>query len=125
MTTAVFDTLKASDDLKAVGIEAKQAEAIVHTMAGAFEDTVATKSDLVEVKSELKQDITDLKADIVAVRADMDKLEVSVKSDLAIVKADLKRDIADLKAELSASLYRMLLAQLAVAGVLFAALKLF
>ena len=29
MTTAVFDTLKASDDLKAAGIEAKQAEAIV------------------------------------------------------------------------------------------------
>ena len=44
MTTAVFDTLKASDTLKAAGIEAKQAEAIVHTMAGAFEDTVATKS---------------------------------------------------------------------------------
>ena len=64
MTTAVFDTLKASDDLKAAGIEAKQAEAIVHTMAGAFEDAVATKADLVEVKSELKQDIAAVKGDI-------------------------------------------------------------
>ncbi|MCY3758016.1 MAG: DUF1640 domain-containing protein [Acidobacteria bacterium] len=65
MTTAVFDTLKASAELKAAGIEAKQAEAIVRTMAGAFEDTVATKSDL-------------------------DKLEASVKSDVAAVKAELK-----------------------------------
>ena len=64
MTTAVFDTLKASDNLKAAGIEAKQAEAIVHTMAGAFEGSVATKADLVEVKSELKQDIAAVKGDI-------------------------------------------------------------
>ena len=64
MITAVFDTLKASDNLKAAGIEAKQAEAIVHTMAGAFEDAVATKADLVEVKSELKQDIASVKGDI-------------------------------------------------------------
>ena len=73
MTTAVFDTLKASDDLKAAGIEARHAEAIVHTMAGAFEDTVATKSD------------------VVAIRADMDKLAVSVKADIAAVKAEVFR----------------------------------
>ena len=79
MTTAVFDTLKASDNLKAAGIEAKQAEAIVHTMAGAFEDAVATKADLVEVKSELKQDIaavrSELKQDIAAVKGDIKLLK--------------------------------------------------
>ena len=72
MTTAVFDTLKASDNLKAAGIEAKQAEAIVHTMAGAFEDTVATKADL--------------KIEIGAVRADIEKLEASVKGDIKLLK---------------------------------------
>ena len=72
MTTAVFDTLKASDTLKAAGIEAKQAEAIVHTMAGAFEDTVATKADL--------------KIEIGAVRADIEKLEASVKGDIKLLK---------------------------------------
>ena len=82
MTTAVFDTLKASDSLKAAGIEAKQAEAIVHTMAGAFEDAVATKADLVEVKSELKQDIA------------------SVRSELAAVKSELKQDIASVKGDI-------------------------
>ena len=129
MTTAVFDTLKASDTLKAAGIEAKQAEAIVHTMAGAFEDTVATKSDVVAIRADMGKLET-------SIRADMDKLEASVKAEMAAVKADmdkleasvkadLKQSTADLKADLSASLYRMLLAQLAVAGVLFAALKLF
>lgn len=72
MATAVFDTLKASDTLKAAGIEAKQAEAIVHTMAGAFEDTVATKADL--------------KIEIGAVRADIEKLEASVKGDIKLLK---------------------------------------
>ncbi len=76
MTTAAFDTLKASDTLKAAGIEAKQAEAIVHTMAGAFEDTVATKADLIEVKAELKQDIVSTKAEVAA--------------DMAIVKGDIR-----------------------------------
>ena len=76
MTTAVFNTLKASDTLKAAGIEAKQAEAIVHTMAGAFEDTVATKADLIEVKAELKQDIASTRAEIAA--------------EIAIVKSDIR-----------------------------------
>ena len=89
MTTAVFDTLKASDNLKAAGIEAKQAEAIVHTMAGAFEDTVATKSDL--------------KIEIGSVRADLDKLEASVKADIVAVKAELKQDIDEVKAEMKAT----------------------
>ena len=93
MTTAVFDTLKASDTLKAAGIEAKQAEAIVHTMAGAFEDTVATRSDVAAVRS-------DLKTEIGAVRADMDKLESSVKTDIAEVKASLKADIAVVRADM-------------------------
>ena len=82
MTTAVFDTLKASRTLKAAGINEAQADAIVTTMAEAFDDTVATKSDL------------------------------------AILKAELL-------AAFSNAINRMLIAQLAVAGLLFAALKLF
>ena len=92
MTTAVFDTLKASDTLKAAGIEAKQAEAIVHTMAGAFEDTVATKADLiefkaelVEVKAELKQDIASTKAEIAIVKGDIRLLKWMIGVVLACV----------------------------------------
>ena len=64
MTTAIFDTLKASRKLKAVGIDEAHAEAIVQSMAEAFEDSVATKADLASVKAELKQDIAVVKSDI-------------------------------------------------------------
>ena len=96
MTTAVFDTLKAARHLEDAGIETRQAEAIVSTMAKAFDDSIATKADLADVKA-----------------------------DLAAVKAELKQDNADLKAELATAVNRMLLAQIAIAGLLFAALKLF
>ena len=61
MTTAVFDTLKASRDLKAAGIDEAHAEAIVTAMAGAFEDTVATKSDLDKLEASVRGDIKLLK----------------------------------------------------------------
>ena len=64
MTTTVFDTLKASRDLKAAGFDETQAEAIVITMAEAFDDTVATKANLDAVKAELKQDIAAIKGDM-------------------------------------------------------------
>ena len=100
MTTAVFDTLKASRNLKAAGVAEAQAEAIVTTMADAFDDTVATK-------------------------ADMNKLEAGVKADIAAVKADMDLMEARMLAAFSNAINRMLIAQLAVAGLLFAALKLF
>ena len=85
MTTAIFDTLKASRDLKAAGVDARQAEAIVTTMAEAFDDAVATKANLAAVKA-------DLKADIAAVKAEL-------KTDIAEVKADLMQELAGLKAD--------------------------
>ena len=100
MTAAVFDTLTAARQLEDAGIENKQAEAIVTTMAKAFDDSVATKSDLA------------------AVRADLDAVKAELKADIQQVKADLKT-------ELATAVNRMLLAQLAIAGLLFAALKLF
>ncbi len=64
MTTAVFDTLKASRNLKAAGVDERQAEAIVTTMAEAFDDTVATKADIAEVRGDLKAGIAELKTDM-------------------------------------------------------------
>ena len=61
MTTAVFDTLKASRDLKAAGIDEAHAEAIVTAMAGGFEETVATKSDLDKLEASVRGDIKLLK----------------------------------------------------------------
>ena len=57
MTTAVFDTRKANRNLKAAGVDARQAEGIVTTRAEAFDDAVATKENLAEVKADLTADI--------------------------------------------------------------------
>ena len=85
MTTAVFDTLKASQNLKAAGVDERQAEAIVVTMAEAFDDTVATKADISEVRAE----ISEVRAEISEVRAEISE-----------VRADLKTSIADLKTDM-------------------------
>ncbi len=73
MTTVTFDTRKAVRNLQAAGFSNAQADAMVDTLAEAFTDTVATKSD------------------IVAVRSDVDKLQASTKSDIAEVKAEIGR----------------------------------
>ena len=77
MTTAVFDTLKASRKLKAAGIEEAQAEAIVQSMAEAFDASVATKADL--------------KAAIAEVKADM------LKTAIAVVVANVSLTVALIK----------------------------
>lgn len=50
---------------------------------------------------------------------------VATKTDLAAVKADIAAVKAEIKTELATAVNRMLLAQLAIAGLLFAGLKLF
>ena len=72
-------------------------------MAEAFDNSVATKADLATLKADL----------------------AAVKADIAAFKAELKQDNADLRTKLATAVNRMLLAQLAIAGLLFAALKLF
>lgn len=64
MTTIAFDTLKAAEGLEAAGMDARQAKAVVGTVAEAFSDTVATKSDIAEVRADLKAGIAELKADM-------------------------------------------------------------
>lgn len=60
MATITFDTLKATEDLEAAGMDIRQAKAVVNTLADAFTDTVATKTDI----AELKTDIANLKAEV-------------------------------------------------------------
>ncbi|MDE2755666.1 MAG: hypothetical protein OXI92_04005 [Acidobacteriota bacterium] len=60
MATITFDTRKAVRTLQAAGFAEGQADAVVDTLAEAFTDTVATKTDIAEVKT----DIADLKAEV-------------------------------------------------------------
>ena len=60
MANASFDTLTASKDLQAAGIEARQADAIALAIMRAQGD-IATKQDIALLKTDLKQ----MNADIV------------------------------------------------------------
>lgn len=80
MATITFDTLKAVERLEAAGMDARHAKAVVNTVAEAFSDTVATKSD-----------IADLKAEIADLKAEIGTLEARTDSGLANLKAEMFR----------------------------------
>ncbi len=125
MATYTIDTHETVRQFVAAGMPDKQAEAIVEAISR-VDSEVVTKADLKQevaaVKADLKQEIAavkaDLKQEIAAVRADL-------KQEIAAVKADLDVLRSDMKAEISTAINKMMLAQIAIAGLLFAALKLF
>ena len=148
MTTITFDTRKAVRNLKAVGFEEPQADAIVDTLGDAFSDTIATKSDIAGVQSNIagvqsniagvqsarlevstKSDIAEVQSDIAGVQSDIARLEVSTKADIARLEVSTKAGIADLKADMFRALWiqgaALVGLQLTIAGLLFAALKMF
>ena len=74
MATITFDTRKAVRKLQAAGFPEPLADGIVDTVAEAFTDTVATKTDIAGVKidiADLKAEFADLKGEIVGVKADL------------------------------------------------------
>ena len=56
-------------------------------MAGAFEDTVATKADLDKLESSVKTDMTSLRAEF---KAEITEVKSELKQDIAGVKGDIK-----------------------------------
>jgi hypothetical protein len=60
MSTVLFDTLKLADRLEAGGFTPSQAHAASSALADAFQDQVATKSDIAELKTELKAEFVQL-----------------------------------------------------------------
>ncbi|MCY3657142.1 MAG: hypothetical protein F4Z08_06690 [Chloroflexi bacterium] len=64
----LFDTLRASQELREAGFEARQADAMVSAFAGAMFGNVATKDDV----SALRDDLTALKGDLIALEERLD-----------------------------------------------------
>ena len=85
MTTIAFDTLKAAEGLEAAGMDARQAKAVVGTVAEAFSDTVATKADIAEVRADLKTGLAELKADM---------LKIAMGVAIAVILANAAMTIA-------------------------------
>ena len=107
MNTATFDTLSAARSLEAAGIESKQAEAIVGAIRSSGEASV-TKADLTASTTEL--------------RGEMKAMATELRGEMATRR---KAMAAELRGEISSAVNKMLLAQLAIAGLLFAAIKVF
>ena len=98
-----FDTLSAARSLEASGIESKQAEAIVGAIRASAEASV-TKTDLTASTNELRGEMKALAAEL---------------------RGEMKTMAAELRGEISSAVNRMLLAQLAIAALLFTALRFF
>ena len=107
MAASTFDALEAARALESAGMERRQAEAIAEQLrfaAGADRGRLATKGDLDRVH--------------LATKTDIDQLRTATKADFDQVRAETKAALAN-------AANRMLFAQLATAGLLFVALKLF
>ena len=110
MNTATFDTLSAARSLEAAGIESKQAEAIVGAIRSSGEASV-TKADLTASTTEL--------------RGEMTAMATELRGEMAELRGEMKAMAAELRGEISSAVNKILLAQLAIAGLLFAAIKVF
>ena len=98
-----FDTLSAARSLEASGIESKQSEAIVGAIRASVEASV-TKTDLTASTNELRGEMKALATEL---------------------RGEMKTMAAELRGEISSAVNRMLLAQLAIAALLFTALRIF
>ena len=106
MAAVMFDSLEAARELEAAGVERGPAAAMVKAIVTATATSrrdLATKADLAQLESRLE--------------AKFSALEIKF--------AGLEAKFAALETRFAAAINKMVLSQLAVAGLLFAALKLF
>ena len=66
-----LDTYKAVKMLKEAGFDEPQAEAVVTTVGNAFDDTVATKTDIAELRTEIQEVRAELRTEIQEVRVEI------------------------------------------------------
>ena len=100
MTTPLFDTRQADENLKNAGCDPQLAKAIVLTIEEAVTGGVSTKADITSVKA----DIADLKTEL---KGDIADLKTELKGDIAELKTELKGDIAELRTELKGDIYEI------------------
>jgi hypothetical protein len=101
MTSAAltFDRLAYIDRLKQSGVEENQARAHAEALDAALRDSVATKSDVDDLGRELRREIREVET----------RLEAKIETSAANLKIDILR--------------WLIVTQLALAGVFFAAIK--
>ena len=114
MQAKPFDTLAIARDLEAAGMANGQAEAIAVAIRDARADLV-TKADLDALESRFEARLAALES-----KQDARLAALESKQEAQLVALEGR-----LEAKLANTVNRMLLGQVAIAGLLFAALKLF
>lgn len=142
---AVFDSHRFVKRLTEAGMEEGLAEVLAEEHMGPWIRNVATRTDVANIREDLEstrmvfqKDLEDLRRDadtrteIAMIRKILEDLrrDVATKADVAMIRKDLEnfRSAAATKADLANAVAgaerRLMLAMIAVAGVLFAALRL-
>ncbi len=100
MALPAFDTLKAANRLKAVGVPSAQAEAEAEVLSEIFEvnlKELATKEDLRATKEELRREINSLRKDMdvkhESLRKDMDAKFAAMEERSDAKYASLRKDM--------------------------------
>ena len=147
--SSAFDTLSALRDLEASGLDARHAEAIVQVVSDSHQ-RIATKADHDALKDEflafgedMKSAFAALRQEFAALRQEMDDGFAALRKEMDDGFAALRKEMGDgfaamrkenegnlavlrgqFQADLSSTVNKMLLAQLAVGGLIVALLKL-
>ena len=130
MNTA-FDTLTALRDLEASGLDSRHAEAIVQVLSQSHEQ-VATKGDISGLQNELSTFQEGTRSEFAALRNDMDDGFAAVrkewKEEFAAFRKEVENRFAiqdvNFQVALSSTANKILVAQVAVGGLVIAVLRL-
>ena len=104
-----MDTLQAAKALQSVGFNESQAEALVHAIGEAVNDSVATKTDILNLRTDFEKSLTGL-------RTDFEKSQAEVRSDFEKSRAEVRADIQGLRAELYRAMAVQTVASIAAVG---------
>ena len=85
--TAIFDTLRAAQQLADHGLTEEQATAIVSVFSDMRDAELATKSDLKELEHALKTDIAELRAEV---NHEIGALRAEVNHEIGALRAEIK-----------------------------------
>ena len=121
MTTYTIDTHETVRQLTAAGVPDTQAEAIVTALSRSDADIV-TKTDL---RQEIAAAKAELRQEIAAAKAELRQEIAVVRADLEVFRSEVKAGQAETQAKIAAAINKILFAQIAVAGLLFAGIRLF
>lgn len=111
----MFDTLKYSKILEAVGVSRDQAEAHIKIVAEIVEGELATKQDIQKFETSTKQDIQRLEN---STKQDIQRFETSTKQNLQRFEATTKQDLKELENKLIQLEYRLIIKLGALVGAI-------